>query len=148
MSDYTDGWISALKKLGFSKQIKESYECSLGYHLSEYWHIKYDLNTKEAYVDFECYPYWIPESFKENAKKIATDWFNNLFDKYEKTVFNMVENAKKKNADIDIEYVILPRWTSEFTPLKYFLGIPVKYGDYGFITIESPESCFMMREKV
>lgn len=145
MNDYVDDWIDYIKK-HITKEIDEIEIVSLGYHLSEYWHVKYDINDNEANIDFECYPYWIPNSFKKEFEKIARSWFNKTFNKYKSVILNMLKTSNYR--DIDIEYVVLPSFLCRHIKLEYFLGFPVKYNGYNIIRLESPKFAFMMEEKI
>jgi hypothetical protein len=142
--DLVDKWLKELSELVPDKI--ERYDTSLGYHLDEYWHVFYDIVTRQASVEFECYPYYIPDSFKAKAVEIATSYYNDIFDKITSVVLELIKEANRR--DIVPTKINLPHWFLSETKIKMMYGIKVGIGASGSVEVKAPEFFFAAERKI
>ncbi len=139
--DYIHEWVDEL-----SLYLPEDQMLGMDHHIDEYWHVTYDPDLRQASVVFECYPYNLPDSFKERAATIATNWFNDFFDDMKSKLINILKEASKR--DIVLEKVLIPQWLFRNCKIKYLFGIKLSGGECDCISGESPSFAFKMIEEI
>jgi hypothetical protein len=143
MKDWIQICIDYLKKHcpdDFERHAGWDGGCSFGYHIQEYWHLSFDHETRKASIEFECFSWWIPQSFKKIAVQIAEDELSIGLDVLTYSVASLVN--KTREIGVIPTLVSIPRYYYHLYDLDYLFGMEVGSNNDGVIAIENPDFCF------